>query len=346
VAKATRTESPPVLDPDARLAYFDQAEPYTPYLATEAGDALFLVKTEDRHIGRSLFGKRGRGEHRILARAVAAIRGIFGPDAIAESGFVDVGANIGTTTVPALRTHGFGSAVAIEPEPENLRLLRMNVLLNDLQERVTILPVAASNENGWSELAVNQSRGGKHLIVGGGRKLGRKQRAEDILLKVETVTLDHLAESGALEPDRIGLLWMDAEAHEGQILAGASTLLARGTPLVLEWNRGMLDRWGDRALLQQALSAEYTHFAGLHRNAEPGASRFPLQTVDRLSDYEEESKTDILVLRLTPDQAAEISALDGFMDSASLVEPPAPARHAPDLISRARGRLSRMRARR
>src|SRR4051795_9196826 len=88
-------------DRDDRLAYFDRAGEFTPYLATAAGGALFLVKTEDKHIGRSLFAKQARGEFSVLNRAVGAIKGVMGPEAITHRSFVDVGANIGTTTIAA-----------------------------------------------------------------------------------------------------------------------------------------------------------------------------------------------------------------------------------------------------
>ena len=349
MAKATTTEALPVSDREERLAYFDGADQYTPYLATPAGDALFLVKTEDKHIGRSLFSKRGRGELAVLSRAVAAIEGFLGPGAIAQRSFVDVGANIGTTTIPALLSHGFDTAVAIEPEPENVRVLRLNVLLNDLEERVKVVPVAASSEVGRSELVVNRSRGGKHWIATDSSKLGRKQRVEAAVLKVETVTLDRLVETGVIKPDSTGLLWMDAEAHEGHILEGASSLLARGTPLVVEWNPVILDRVGDRGKLERAVASEYTHFAGLHRNHDAFEPSFPLQTVDQLPAYADRfldrskglTKTDILVLRLAPAQVAGTTDLDAFM-------PPSRSAEEDDLgpdHQRRFGVLSRLRSR-
>jgi FkbM family methyltransferase len=352
VSKATTTEALPVGDRDQRLAYFDGAGRYTPYLATDAGGALFLVKTEDKHIGRSLFSKRSRGELAVLWRAVATIEGLLGPEAIARRTLVDVGANIGTTTIPALVSHGFDTAVAIEPEPENVRVLRLNVLLNDLDERITVLPVAASNEVGSSELVVDRSRGGKHWIATDRSKLRRKNLAENSILKVETVTLDHLVESGVIDAERTGLLWMDAEAHEGHILQGASSLLSRGTPLVLEWNPVILDRVGDRATIERAVAEGYTHFAGMHRSPDPLEVRFPLQTVDELPAYAERfldrsmTKTDILVLRLEPDQADGISALDEFMRASPDDDErgSGPDRHG--LLSRLRSRLSQRGVRR
>ena len=316
----TSSETPAVTDRDQRLAYFDGSDEYTPYLATEAGDAVFLVKTEDKHIARSLFAKRGRGELVVLERAVAAVEGIFGRDAVARRTFIDVGANIGTTTVPAVLSHGFDSAVAIEPEPENFRVLRLNVLLNDLEDRVATLQLAASNEIGRSELAVTRSRGGKHWIVTDRSKLKRK-KPETEIVTVETVTLDHLVETGAIDAERTGMVWMDAEAHEGHILEGAASLLDRGTPLVLEWNPVILDRVGDRGKLQRLVADSYTHFAGMGRNPQAGGASYPLQPLDQLAAYAERfldpddpsTKTDILVLRLTAEQAAGTTSLDDFL---------------------------------
>jgi FkbM family methyltransferase len=305
-----------------RLEYFDRAEPYTEYLATEAGGARFIVKTEDKHIARSLFAKRGRGELTVLRRAVGAVAGLFGPEAVANHSFVDVGANIGTTAIPAVLAHGFMRALAIEPEPENFRVLRMNILLNDVEDRVDALAVAVSNEVGRSELVVNRGRGGKHWIATDRGKLSKKDLGgESDLLSVDTVTLDALVARGTIDPDRTGMLWMDAEAHEGHILEGASTLLQRGTPLVLEWNPTNLDRAGDRGKVQDALVERYTHFAGMHRDTSGDGPGFPLLPVGRLPQYAERfldpdtpgHKTDLLVLRLEPKQAEGVDGLDAIV---------------------------------
>jgi FkbM family methyltransferase len=335
-------------DRDQRLAFFDDADGYTPYLATRAGDALFFVKTEDKHIGRSLFGKQARGEISVLGRAVAAIEGILGPQAIAHRTFIDVGANIGTTTIPAVLSHGFDSAVAIEPEPENVRVLRLNVLINDLEESVNVLPLAVSNEVGQSDLVVDRTRGGKHWIATDRRKLRKKSASEGTILTVETTTLDRMVESGVIEAEKTGVLWMDAEAHEGHILEGASTLIGRGTPLVLEWNPVILDRIGDRDKLQQAIADNYTHFAGMHRDSGSEGPDFPLQTVDRLPAYAERfldrssTKTDILVLRLDAGQAASLGSLDEFVSAASAQrDEPEGAPASGGLLARLRSRLSR-----
>jgi hypothetical protein len=59
----------------------------------------------------------------------------------------------------------------------------------------------------------------------------------------------------------------------------------------------------------------------MHRNINPNQPSFPLQTADRLPAYAERflnpenflTKTDILVLRLTEEQAASVRSLDEFV---------------------------------
>lgn len=338
-----------VEDRSERLAFFDEADGYTPYLATKAGEALFLVKTEDKHIARSLFAKRGRGDIAVLARAVASVKGLRGPEAVADRVFIDVGANIGTTTIPAVLTHGFGGAVAIEPEPENFRVLRLNLILNEVEDRVTAFAVAASNEVGHQELVVTRDRGGKHWIATDRSKLKRKV-ANSTILTVETTTVDHLVDSGVVDVERAGMLWMDAEAHEGHILEGSSALLERGVPIVLEWNPVILDRVGDGDKLQRALAENHTHFADMARDPDSEAPSHTLRAIDKLPAFAEQfvdpaypaSKTDILVLRLEPDEARGIASLDAFV-SAALEEDERelPAPEGAGFLARLRSRLRR-----
>lgn len=297
---------------EKRLAFYDRAERMTPYLGTHVGQGVYIVRTRDKNVGRSLFASGGRGEMNVLSRALTALEGIFGAEAIEGKTFVDVGANIGTTTVPAVLDHGFARAVALEPEKENHRVLRLNVLLNDLDDRVITLCQAASNEDGTAELIVNPEQGGKHWIATDDAKKSG-MAADDDAFEVETVTLDALARAGVLDPDQVGLLWMDAQAHEGHILEGAAELTGRGVPIVLELDPKGLAKRGDRGKLEEILKRDYTHFAGMRANPD-GGPKFSLRAVAELPEYAERyldpkrggSTTDILLLRLADDEVPEV----------------------------------------
>ena len=109
------------LDRGARAAFLHRAEELTPLVAVDAEGARFLLDTSDENITPSLFLKRSRGEIRSLRRA-AAVLGSLGLRSVGGT-LIDVGANVGTTTISALREHGFERAVACEPEGRNVRLL-------------------------------------------------------------------------------------------------------------------------------------------------------------------------------------------------------------------------------
>ena len=305
--------SPPE-DPEARRDFYDRAAGLTPFLGARAGSGVYIVRTRDKHIGKSLFSKAGRGEMNVLARAVAVLESLYGPGVLLDKSLIDVGANIGTTTIPALLDHGFGRVVALEPEEDNFVTLRLNILLNQVEDRVVPLCKAASNRVGTAELIVNPERGGKHWIA---TDRGKKVlvRGPETAVRVDTVTLDQLAEDGAFDPDLTGLLWIDAEGHEGQIIDGARALTARGVPIVLEWNPRALDRSGGRGKIEEIANTAYSHFAPMradHRGDEP---RFWLRPTDQLGAYAErvvgpsrvERLTDILLLRLSPDQLPNYS---------------------------------------
>jgi FkbM family methyltransferase len=294
---------------EKRLAFYDRAERMTPFVGTRAGAGVFIVRTRDKNVGRSLFASEGRGEMNVLMRALTVIEAIFGPKAIEDKTFVDVGANIGTTTIPAIIEHGFARAVALEPEADNHRLLRLNVLLNEIDDRVTTVQRAASNRDGTAELIVNPEQAGKHWIAMDDDKKSRMNDDEDAV-EVETVTLDALAASGVLDPDEIGMLWVDAQSHEGQILEGATELTRRGVPIVLELDPKGLAKRGDRAAVEEIATANYTHFAGMRGDREEGGRKFSLQPIAELAEFAERHlgpgrTTDVLFLRLAEGEEVE-----------------------------------------
>ena len=122
---------------------------------------------------------------------------------------VDVGANIGTTVVTALVVHGFERGVAIEPDPENRKVLRASLALSELDDRVAVVAAAASSGAGEASFTRKRWGGGKHRIGSGRIKDDPAQTAD--LIRVETVSLDGLAEEGVIDADAVSLLWLDVQ---------------------------------------------------------------------------------------------------------------------------------------
>jgi FkbM family methyltransferase len=257
---------------DARGTYYDEAASFTPLVAVETVGGLFLLDTNDAHVGRSLFSKGNRGELRVLRRALCILEEIGQADRARAGTFIDVGANIGTTTVPALYENGFTRALALEPEPRNVRLLRLNIAINGFADRVQVLRTAVSNACGTGHLRVFIDRWGIHEIAGDDDTKSSSESEE--VVEVELVTLDSVAERSLYEADGTGLLWIDAEGHEGHILQGATRLVSEGTPVILEVQPSKLNSQGGLDFLRAAANDHYTHFVDMrHVSGEPGSER-------------------------------------------------------------------------
>jgi FkbM family methyltransferase len=144
--------------------------------------------------------------------------------------FVDVGAHVGTTAIPAVAHQGFRRAVAIEPDPYHLPLLRANVSLNRLDERVTVIAAAVSETSRQRQSFAQGSRKADVYFWMKGRLTD--ERSSKPVVSVETITLDGLAEAGIVDPATAGMLWFDCAGCQEHALRAASVFLKLRIPLV------------------------------------------------------------------------------------------------------------------
>jgi FkbM family methyltransferase len=265
-----------------RKRFFRGARPLTPYVSVQVKDLLFFVSTNDS-LGRGLFARGRRQDIGHLERAVRLLNeyGLYRPG----STFMDVGANIGTTTVAAIRWHGFARAVAFEPEPHNVRTLRLNLVANEIDSNVTVVPVAVSDRDGQAELAVSDRSSGAHTLAP-----LRPDGKSGATLTVPVVRLDGLVRGGVIEPETVGLLWIDAAGAENLVLAGASTLLEQGVPIVTA-ARPTLPSWPQTRESLIELLSDYTGFADLRRGKQA-----PVTSLELLLDSLTKDG-DVLVFR-------------------------------------------------
>ena len=229
-------------------------------VATGCGDHLLIVDARDRYIGGSVLSV-GSFNRREFERALEVLRrcGRLG----GQLTFLDVGANIGTHTIYALRSGLFDRVIAIEPAPRNVFLLRANIALNEFTDRVAVRQAAAGAVTGTERLyldAVNQ----------GGHSLKRFDLPDSV--EVSVVRLDDVVASEALTTADIGMVWIDAEGSETDCVGGMPQMLAAAIPLVLEFNAA---KYGEKKTrkFRDLLASHYSSFAVLN---EEGSTVRPL----------------------------------------------------------------------
>ncbi|MGH9042813.1 MAG: FkbM family methyltransferase [Acidimicrobiia bacterium] len=260
----------------------------TRLLVTPFGPGEIVIDATDDEVGRTVF-LTGGYEREHMAAAVRHLGYAGHPPA--GRVFVDVGANIGTSTLDALLQFGFGHAVCFEPDPHNARLLRMSALLNDLGDRVAIHQVAVSDEDGTAVLHRSLRNSGDHRIASAAANGSGEKQA--VLCR----RLDAFVEVGALDPDAVGLVWIDTQGHEPHVLRGAGSLLAAGVPVVVEYCPWVL--LDGAAHLEELIARHFTRVVDLRRAAsgdDDAAGLAPADVRPLRDRYARRGYTDLLLM--------------------------------------------------
>ena len=279
-----------------RLAFFDLARWLTPSVAVQSDGLWYYVDTRDRLVGRYTFAT-GSFELDVMADALALLERLGHP--LHGRTFVDVGANIGTSTIASVARFGARNAFAVEPEPGNVRLLRCNAIANGVDQDVRVVQAAASagEGNGWLELQPGNS---------GDNRVQLEQRDSQAVngaqtIKVPLRRLDDLLTEGGVELSEVGVVWIDTQGHEGHVFAGAPQLLESTVPVIAEYWPYGLKLGGDLDLFHSLVAAHYDYVIDA-RELVPGHEphRIPASDVATLRErYPDPTFTDLILLKET-----------------------------------------------
>lgn len=127
---------------------------------------------------------------------------------------LDVGANIGNHTLYLAAIAGC-KVISFEPNASLIEALRRSVEINQLSERVTLMPYGVGHVAGKGHFSaiMEENLGGQSIDLGEG--------------DIHIVALDELE-----FPDRVKLIKIDVEGMELPVLEGAARLIGKDRPLV------------------------------------------------------------------------------------------------------------------
>lgn len=274
-------------DPEVRSAFLALAAHFTPTVEAPTPGGRYLIDTADRVVGQAVlaYGRAFDVEGLEVVLELLASRGLA---AMGEGVFVDVGANLGTTTIEVLLRHPGARAVAVEPAPRNLELLRQNLLLNGLTDRVVVVEAALSDTDGEVELALSGDNHGDHRV-------GLVDGEERATHRVPAMRLDALVDDGTIDPSAVSAVWVDAQGHEAQILAGATRL--RHRPMVIEfWPHGLRRAGGLIAMHRLLSSGAWSEIVDLGREGAGPHVVAPSQIGSLAARYGDQTFTELLLI--------------------------------------------------
>lgn len=276
----------------------------SPFVGVEHDGVRYVISTRERRgVGLGTF-VTGTFDEEVLRRMLLELEKHLGITTLRGMTVLEVGANIGTETVSLLKRHEVERVVAFEPDPENARLLRANLALNGVHDRAEVHEMALSNVDTTLLLECSAENWGDHRIRIADAELADRlpdhyNEAERVTVEVHARRIDSLAESGELDLAAVDLVWMDAQGHEGHVLAGAQPLMAAGVPVLTEYWPYGLARAGGLDRFHALVAEGYGAIVDLQSNRdEPPVTVDPARITTLADRYSDEAGayTDLLLL--------------------------------------------------
>lgn len=175
---------------------------------------------------------------------------------------IDIGANVGTTSIPRALLGDFNCVYAIEPDPGNYACLVRNITANGV--RGLVLPDRAAIGDVNGEMTLRTLRSGTHHLV---------TRATDVpdaeRVIVPCFRLDTWVERMGIDLSDVAFVKSDTQGWDARVLAGAAGVLTRRhIAWQIEFSPAMLERSG-RSVdeVYALLERHFTHFIDLRSDA-------------------------------------------------------------------------------
>ncbi|MDB2562780.1 FkbM family methyltransferase [Sulfurimonas sp.] len=204
-----------------------------------------MFNSKDKTTGRLLHVYRNH-EYIEMEETVQLLREKAIIDQDKDGVVVDVGGYIGMSSTGFLLNDLFEKSIAFEPSPENFRLLSANLDLNNLEDRMSAFNIALSDEVGTLEFELSNKNYGDHRIRKSKSK-GSYGEDDREVIQIKADTFDtFIEEHPEIAKEKIKLIWMDIQGHEGRFLAGARNFLTeyKSIPVVMEFWPYALERSG------------------------------------------------------------------------------------------------------
>jgi hypothetical protein len=259
-------------------------------LLAKNGDEMYIINSSDKFISKELF-INGEAEFDKFLKALEIIG-----NKITKKTLIDIGANIGNLCIPAIKRGIFKNCLAIEPDPYNYSLLKKNIYINDINEKIETLNLAiGSVDNKKLDFELDNSNFGDHRVIDKNIIYKKNKYLENkrSIITIDSKKLDTVIKNFNHKET---LIWIDVQGYEAFVLDGANNILSAKPFLVIEFWPYALDRNNSYELLKKTIiKTNYENCYDLSSNVNYG----------KIS----EEKFDILYLEYKSEKRGEVSDL-------------------------------------
>ncbi len=169
---------------------------------------------------------------------------------------LDVGANVGTTSIPFAQA-GY-QVIAVEPVPEVFSMLRDNVERNGLSDRVTCVQRAITAIDGSVDMWAGVGSGHGEVAVEGVTPYSGQFGGG--LVRVPSGPMSSLVE----DPSDVVLVWADVQGCETDVIETGETLWKAGVPIFLEVAPHLLDLHGGTDHFTKVVESHFGSYITRH----------------------------------------------------------------------------------
>jgi FkbM family methyltransferase len=223
-------------EPERRRAAINAMSSEDDLVLTFERDALTWTVDPGDEIGMHLFSE-GRYEGDALDAVASWLRAARPSHTFRI--VVDVGANVGTTSVRMAQADY--KTIAIEPVPTTFKLLVSDVSANGLSDRVTCVQKAISADRSHAEIWVTRGSGQSEFVVPGkAPAFSRWGLRATGSVEMEGDGLTSILASCGVQCSEIALTWSDTQGNENAVIETGRELWSAGVPLYVEvWPAGL-----------------------------------------------------------------------------------------------------------
>jgi len=191
--------------------------------------------------------------------------------------FLDLGANIGTTGIyftkklaPNLKL------LAFEPDPENFKMHRVNLILNDMENKATLINCGLGDKVDEMTMYRDLRNPGHNNLTEPKENVSTE--------RVKIIPLDSYLAENKIAAQDVKYIWIDTEGFEAQVLFGAKNLLRENpAPIFMECNIKVWKESGRSEEFLALLSEYYSHLIHVAGNSK---ALYPIEALMNVGNPE------------------------------------------------------------